>query len=122
MAVTLHDLVKTLQSVLERAKNRTVYEIDQEDVSVPDMIRYLRTIFDKERRDDVISARELFERQKSHKAIICVFLALLEMVKLQAVGLTQADAFGEIGVRRLKGIETAFARETNMTGIEGGYR
>src|SRR6266478_6900463 len=41
MAVTLHDLVKTLQSVLERAKNRPVYEIDQEDVSVPDMIRYL---------------------------------------------------------------------------------
>ncbi len=90
MAVTLHDLVKTLESVLERAKNRPVYEIDQEDVSVPDMIRYLRGIFDKQRRGDAISARELFERQKSRRAIICLFLALLELVKLQAVGLTQA--------------------------------
>ena len=122
IAVTLHDLVKTLQSVLERAKNRPVYEIDPEDVSVPDMIRYLRGIFDKQRRGDVISARELFERQKSRKAIICLFLALLELVKLQAVGLTQADAFGEIGVQRLKGFDTAFAEETTMTAIEEGYQ
>ncbi|MSV34599.1 MAG: chromosome segregation protein ScpA [Bryobacterales bacterium] len=121
LAVTLHDLVKTFQGVLERAKNRPVYEIDQEDVSVPDMIRYMRTIFEKERRNDVISARELFERQKSRRAMICLFLALLELVKLQAVGLTQADAFGEIGLKRLKGFDGVFAQETTMTVINEGY-
>ena len=45
LAVTLFDLVKTFQAVLERAKHRPVYEVGKEDVSVPDMIRYLRGVF-----------------------------------------------------------------------------
>ena len=104
------------QGVLERAKNRPVYEIGKEDVSVPDMIRYLRTIFENESRHGVLAARELFERQRSRRAMICLFLALLELVKLQAVGLTQTDAFGEIGLKRLKGFEAAFSTETQFGG------
>ena len=121
LAVTLHDLVRTLQSVLERAQSRPVYEINPEDVSVPDMIRYVRGVFSKEGRHRVVSARDLFERQKSRRAMICLFLALLEMVKLQAVGLTQADAFGEIGLERLPGFDAAFAEETTLTAIDEGY-
>jgi segregation and condensation protein A len=121
LAVTLHDLVKTLQTVLERAKSRPIYEINQEEVSVPDMIRYVRGIFSQEGRNKAVSARELFERQKSRRAMICLFLALLELVKLQAVGLTQADAFGEIGLQRLQGFDAAFAHESTMTAIEEGY-
>src|ERR1700686_1063687 len=48
LSVTLHDLVKTFQSVLERAKTRPVYEVTSEEVSVPDMIRYLRKVFENE--------------------------------------------------------------------------
>ena len=69
----------------------------------------------------MVSARDLFERQRSRRAMICLFLALLELVKLQAVGLTQADAFGEIGLKRLKGFEAVFSSETNMAAIEEGY-
>ena len=122
LAVTLHDLVKTFQSVLERAKNRPVYEVEGEDVSVPDMIRYVRTVFENESRHGTLSVRDLFERQRSRRAMICLFLALLELVKLQAVGLTQADAFGEIGLKRLKGFEAAFSTETNLAAIEEGYQ
>ena len=122
LAVTLNDLVKTFQGVMERAKNRPVYEVENEDVSVPDMIRYLRTIFDNESRHHVVNARELFERQRSRRAMICLFLALLELVKLQALGLTQADAFGDIGLKRLKGFEAAFSTETNLAAIEEGYQ
>ncbi len=121
LAVTLFDLVKTFQVVLERAKNRPIYEIGKEDVSVPDMIRYLRSIFENERRSETISARDLFERQRSRRAMICLFLAVLELVKLQAVGLVQNDAFGEIGLKRLKGFETAFGSDQVMTAIDEGY-
>jgi len=107
LAVTLFDLVKTLQEVLERAKQRPAYEVSGDDVSVPDMIRYLRSVFEKERGP--IAARELFESQHSRRAMICMFLALLELVKLQALGLTQSEAFGEIGMKRLKGFDTAFS-------------
>ena len=53
--------------------------------------------------------------------MICLFLALLELVKLQAVGLTQQDAFGEIGLKRLKGFEAAFAAAKPLAAIEEGY-
>ena len=118
LAVSLHDLVKTFQGVLERAKERPLYEIGNEDVSVPDMIRYLRNVFSDAKRSEVMNARELFERQKSRRAMICLFLAVLELVKLQALGLTQGDAFGEIGLKRLPGFETAFSSEQNMTAIQ----
>jgi segregation and condensation protein A len=121
LAVTLFDLVKTFQVVLERTKSRPIYEIDKEDVSVPDMIRYLRNVFENESRSETISARGLFERQRSRRAMICLFLAVLEMVKLQAIGLVQNDAFAEIGLKRLKGFESAFASEQTMTVIDEGY-
>jgi segregation and condensation protein A len=119
VAVTLFDLVKTLQGVLERAKTRPIYEVGKEDVSVPDMIRYLRKVFELEHKP--VSARELFERQRSRRAMICLFLAVLEMVKLQAIGLVQTDAFGEIGLKRLKGFEAAFASAETINALEEGY-
>jgi segregation and condensation protein A len=122
LAVSLFDLVKTFQGVLERAKTRPVYEISGEDVSVPDMIRYLRNVFEREGRKESLSARELFERQRSRRAMICLFLAVLELVKLQALGLVQKDAFGEIGLKRLAGFESAFAAEQVMSAIDEGYK
>jgi segregation and condensation protein A len=122
LAVTLFDLVKTFQGVLDRGKNRPVYEVESEDVSIPDMVLYLRHIFDGEPRGRTVSVRELFERQGSRRGMICLFLAVLEMVKLQAIGLVQKDAFGEIGMKRLKGFESAFTSEQAMTAIDEGYR
>ena len=119
LAVSLFDLVKTFQGVLDRAKHRPIYEVNQEEVSVPDMIRYLRNVFDKE--SDALSARELFERQRSRRAMICLFLAVLELVKLQALGLVQPDSFGEIGLKRLKGFEAAFNAGKTINAIEEGY-
>jgi segregation and condensation protein A len=120
LAVTLFDLVKTFQDVLERARSRPTYEVTTEEVSVPDMIKYLRKVFENE-RGAVIPARELFEGQRSRRAMICLFLAVLELVKLQALGLAQSDAFGEIGLKRLKGFDTAFSSEQVMAAIDEGY-
>jgi segregation and condensation protein A len=122
LAVTLFDLVKTFQGVLERAKTRPIYEISTEEVSVPDMIRYLRNVFEKDRQGESVPARELFERLHSRRAMICLFLAMLELVKLQAIALVQADSFGEIGLKRAKGFEAAFGAEQVMSAIDEGYK
>jgi segregation and condensation protein A len=119
LAVTLFDLVKTFQGVLDRAKKRPVYEIDKEEVTVPDMIRYLRRAFAQENK--AVSARELFERQRSRRGMICLFLAMLELVKAQALGLAQTDAFGEIGLKRLKGFDAAFDSPESIASAEEGY-
>jgi segregation and condensation protein A len=121
LAVTLFDLVKVFQDVLERAKHRPVYEIDSEDVSVPDMIRYLRGVIEESGRGETVSAVQLFERQRSRRAMICLFLAILELVKLQAISLTQRDAFGEIGIKKLKGFEGSGEITETLNAIEKGY-
>ena len=121
LAVTLFDLVKTFQGVLERIKSRPTYEINKEDVSVPDMIRYLHNVFEDTNGKESVSARDLFERQKSRRAMICLFLAMLELVKIQAIGLVQQEGFGEIGLKRLKGFETAFTSTEDMAAIDEGY-
>ena len=40
--------------------------------------------------------------------MICLFLAILELVKRQAIQLTQKDAFGDIGIEGRDGMEDAF--------------
>ena len=105
LAVTIFDLVKTFQTVLERAKHRPLYEVTKEDVSVPDMIRYLQNTFREMRSGESMSAAELFGRQKSRRAMICLFLAVLELVRRQSLALTQADAFGDIGLKKHRGFD-----------------
>lgn len=120
LAVTLFDLVKTFQGVLERAKSRPSYEIDKDEVSVPDMMNYLRRLF-ADRQDQPLGARELFERQRSRRAMICLFLAMLELVKLQALALQQMEAFGEIGLKRHDGFDAVFSDEAFLAAIQEGY-
>lgn len=120
LAVTLFDLIKTLQTVLDRAKERPIYDVGGDDVSVPDMIRFLRGVLENER--GTVSARELFERQGSRRAMVCLFLAILELVKVQAVGLAQTEAFGEIGIKKLPRFPEAFAENGALQMIEEGYQ
>ena len=60
--VSLFDLVKTFQAVLDRAKNRPIYEVGKEDVNVPDMIRFLRDTLMRIPRSQSVSVTELLER------------------------------------------------------------
>jgi segregation and condensation protein A len=121
LAVTLFDLVKTFQTVLDRAKNRPVYEVGKEDISVPDMIRYLEKVFRDTRKSDSISVAELFDQQRSRRAMICMFLAILELVRRQALALTQKDAFGDIGLKRHRGFDEVLAQDESLTAIEQEY-
>ena len=121
LAVSLIDLVNTFQTILERAKNRPVYEIGRENVSVPDMIRFVESVFRKARKNEAISATALFERQTSRRAMICLFLAILELVKRQALVLTQKDAFGDIGLKRHEAFDEVFGESESLASIEQEY-
>ena len=120
LAVTLFDLVKTFQQVLERVKDRPVYEVGNEDVTVPEMIQYLAKLL-KQKRKGPISAMDLFEKQRSRRRMICLFLAILELVKRQALILTQSDAFGDIGLEAAQSIDEAFGSEEQISAIEEQY-
>ena len=121
LAATIFDLVKTFQTVLERAKNRPIYEVNKEDVSIPDMIQFLRQQIERSRRESV-SATQLFERQRSRRAMICLFLAILELVRCESVELTQGEAFGDIGIRRGRRFDEPAAISEDLAAVEQEYR
>jgi segregation and condensation protein A len=120
--VNLYDLVRTLQTILDRAKSKPLFQIGKEDVTVPDMIRFLRTCLTEElSADGTVSASELFERQHSRRAMICLFLAILEMVRMQAVTLVQQEAFADIGLKRHQRFQEVFANEDALAAIQEEY-
>lgn len=121
LAVSLHDLVKTFQEILERAKAKPTYNLEKEEVTVPEMIGLLREMF-RERGRESVSARELFERQRSPRAMICLFLAILEMVKRQSLELIQKESFGEIGLRRAAQFDEVLGSEAALAGIQEEYK
>jgi segregation and condensation protein A len=121
LAVTLFDLVKTFQQVLDRTRNRPTYEVGSETISVPEMIRYLRGVLKRLPASQSLSATDLFEQQRSQRAMICLFLAILELVKMQAVALTQKDAFGDIGLQRTETFDETFGSEEALAAIEQDY-
>src|ERR1700683_3810320 len=51
LAVGLFDLIKAFGEVLERAKNRPVYEVDEEEISIGDMVLHIRSLLDATRKD-----------------------------------------------------------------------
>ena len=106
----MFDLVKVFEGVLERAKSKPVYEIGGEDVNVPDMIQYIKGLF-KAKPGEIQSAVAMFERQTSRRAMICLFLAILEMAKRQLIEFAQTELFGDIGVKPKEGWELARSQQ-----------
>jgi segregation and condensation protein A len=103
---------------LERAKTRPVYEVGREEVSVPDMIQFLKHQLTRSRDGQPISATELFEKQRSRRAMICLFLAILELVRWRSVELTQGEAFGDIGLRPGAGFSDIDENAEELAAVE----
>jgi segregation and condensation protein A len=118
--VSLFDLVKTFQVVLERAKNRPTLEFEKEDCTVPAMIRFVRDLL-REKGTEPVSVMALFESQRSRRAMLCLFLALLELVKSQAILLQQAEAFGDIMIRASEHFDEGIGSDAGLQAIEQQY-
>jgi len=121
LATTLFDLVKAFGEVLDRTKNRPIYEIESEDVSVADMLLYLKSVFLEAGGDEPVFILRIFEKQRSRRAMIALFLAVLEMIRMQAIEVCQQDLFGEIALRRQKTFDTVFASGDPVSAIEKDY-
>jgi len=107
IAAEIIDLVKTFQQVLDRARNRPMIQVDEETVTVGKMIDFLRRRLALE--DRPIRLKQLLRNIESRQALVCMFLALLELVRLQAIQLRQDRLFGEILLRKHVGFEAVMA-------------
>lgn len=118
--VTLFDLVKTFQTILERAKNRPTYQVQQDDVSVPDMIRFLRDVL-RAAPGQTVSLVQMLESQRSRRGMLCLFLALLELAKRQALIVRQSEAFGDILIQATTTFEQSLGSEQAIAAAEQEY-
>src|SRR6266849_5822897 len=109
IAADVIDLVKTFQQVLERARSRPMLQVDEETVTVAQMIDYLRRRLALE--DRPLRLKQILRNVNSRQALVCMFLALLEMVRLQAIQLRKDRIFGEILLRKHTGFEAIVAEQ-----------
>jgi segregation and condensation protein A len=119
LAVSLFDLIKAFGEVLERVAARPIYEIREEEISVNDMIGHVRTLLEAARSDRPVFILQVMARQRTRRAMICLFLAVLEMVKSQSVEILQADLFGEIALGKGSHFDETAA---HLTAPEDEYR
>jgi segregation and condensation protein A len=98
LAADVIDLVKVFQQILERARTRPILEVDEETVTVGQMIQYLHRRLSIEERP--IRLKQMLRNIPSRQALVCMFLALLELVRLQAIQVRQDHVFGEVLVRK----------------------
>jgi segregation and condensation protein A len=98
IAADVPDLVRVFRDILERAKQRPVFDVDQDTVTVGQMIEFVRRRLTME--DRPISLRQLLRNSRTVPAIISMFLALLELVRLQAILLRQDNNFADIYIKK----------------------
>ncbi len=108
-AADVIDLVKTFQQVLERVRSRPILQVDEETVTVSQMIDYLRRRLSLE--DRPLRLKQILQNMQSRTALVCMFLALLELVRLQAIQLRQDRLFGEILLRKHVGFDAVMAEQ-----------
>jgi segregation and condensation protein A len=101
--VTAFDLISVFREILERAKKRPQLEIRREEVTVAQMIEHVKEILMASSRP--VPLDQLMAGYESRQALIALFLALLEMVRLHAILLRQKDLFASILVHRHKRFE-----------------
>ena len=107
LVVSLVDLVRVFQDVLERRKQVVRIELAHDQCSVSQMMEILRAQLLI--ADDGLNLVPFFESCASRSAMICSLLAVLELVRLQAVVLTQTEPFGAIILRKHKMFDEVFA-------------
>jgi segregation and condensation protein A len=64
--------------------------------------------------DRPVSLRRLLSNTKSERALICTFLAMLELVRLQAILLRQAEMLGDILIKKTDAFEQVFADQAQV--------
>ena len=98
------DLVRIFRDILERARNRPTFNVQDDSITVGQMIQFLTRRLSME--DRPLSLRKLLSHSKSQRALVAMFLALLELVRLQAILLRQDRAFSEIFIKKSTGFDS----------------
>jgi len=107
LAADVVDLVRTFQQILDRARQKPAFNVDDDTVTVAQMIDYVRRRLSLEERP--VRLKHLLRNMRSRSALVCAFLAILELIRLQAVLARQDNVFGEIVLKKHTNFDSLMA-------------
>ncbi len=113
LAVSVFDLISVFREILERARKRPQMEIHREEVTVAEMIEHVKQVLVA--NPHPVRLDDLMAGYLSRQALIAMFLALLEMVRLRAILLRQKELFAPITLHKNKRFEEIM--EAAKTGL-----
>jgi segregation and condensation protein A len=119
LLVSLVDLVKVFSQVLERRKETVKFSLRHESVTIAQMMDRLRLRLISS--EEPISLIEFFESCQTRNAMIVALLAVLEMVRMQAILLVQSELFADIRLRKHKMFDAVFSGPEAIAKIEEQY-
>ena len=117
--VSLVDVVSAFQQVLDRRKEVARIELKHDTFTVAQMMDLLRKQLIAS--EEPVSLVRFFESCPSRHAMIVAFLAVLEMVRLQAILLVQGKLFDDIVIRKHKMFDAVFSGDEAMAQIDKDY-
>jgi segregation and condensation protein A len=103
------DLVRVFQDILLRLRERPILNVDEESVTVAQMIDYVKRRLMME--DKPVSLKRLLHNTHTERALICMFLAMLELVRLQAVLLHQPAILGDILIKKTENFDQVLTEQ-----------
>lgn len=119
LIVSLVDLVRVFQQVVERRRAVAKIELTHEVVTVAQMMEQLRARLAAS--DEPVSLADFFEACASRRAMIVALLAVLEMVRMQAVVLAQEKMFGDVLLKKNKMFDAVFESGGAIAKIDEEY-
>src|SRR5258708_20824261 len=121
LVVSLVDLVKVFQQVLERKKEVSRIELRHEEFTVAQMIAALRAQI-LASAESSVNLIQFFEACPSRHAMIVAVLAVVEIGELQAGGEVRGEEVGGIFVRKHKMFDLVFDEKGGIKLIDEEYR
>ena len=112
LAADVVDLVRTFQQILNRARTRPSFDVEEDNVTVSQMIDYVRRRLSLEEKP--IRLKSLLRSLRSRTALVCAFLAILELIRLQAVLARQDNVFGEIVLKKHTAFDSLMAENSSV--------
>lgn len=90
--VTLYDLAKAFKKAIDNVRPEVVHEIRRINISVDEQVQY---IFNKLNEFSELHFMSLIDGMKEKLRIVITFVALLELIKMEQIGIRETPDFNE---------------------------
>ncbi len=97
ISATVFDLLETFRKIVERRRERIEIEIAREEMTQGQKMAEIRSMLAENRS---VNATKLFENARSKREMVCIFLAILELLKETVIIFRQDRTFGDILIER----------------------